>query len=81
MRVKFVAKDEMTALREALVSADGDGWLQVAPEDRIFDAKEERFDVLMPKDRVKGDRITVRVVDEYNNEQTAAVVVGALKKR
>lgn len=81
VRVKFVAKDEMTAIREALVSADGDGWLQVAPEDRIFDAKEERFDVLVPKDRVKGDRITVRVVDEHNNEQAVAVVVGALKKR
>lgn len=81
VRVKFAGKDEMTAIREAYVSADGDGWLQVAPEDRIFDAKEERFDVLVPKDRVKGDRITVRVVDEYNNEQAAAVVVGALKKR
>lgn len=81
VRVKFAGKDDMTAIREAYVSADGDGWLQVAPEDRIFDGKEERFDVLVPKDRVKGDRITVRVVDEYNNEQTAAVVVGALKKR
>lgn len=81
VRVKFTAKDEMTAIREACVSADGDGWLQVAPEDRIFDAKEERFDVLVPKDRVKGDRITVRVVDGHNNEQALAVVVGALKKR
>jgi hypothetical protein len=81
IRVKFSVRDEMTVLREASVSADGTGWLQVAPEDRVFDAKEERFDFLVPKDRVQGDRVTVRVVDDYNNEQTAAIVIGAIKKR
>jgi len=81
IRVRFAGRDELTAIREAYVSADGDSWLQVAPEDRVFDAKEERFDLLVPKDRVKGDRITVRVVDEHNNEQAAAIVIGTVKKR
>ncbi len=80
LRVRFLARDEMSTLKEAVVSADGDGLLQIVPEDRIFDAREERFDVLIPKDRIKGDRVTVRVVDAYNNEQTAAITIGAIKK-
>ena len=80
LRVRFLARDEMSILKEAVVSADGDGLLQITPEDRIFDAREERFDVLIPKDRIKGDRVTVRVVDAYHNEQTAAITIGAIKK-
>lgn len=81
IRVRFLTRDEMSVLKEATLSADGDGWLQIVPEDRIFDAREERFDVLIPKDRVKGDRVTVRVVDAYNNEQTAAIAIGEFKKK
>jgi hypothetical protein len=80
IHIKFVARDEMSVLEEAAVSADGDGWLQIAPEDRVFDSKEERFDVLIPKDRVKGDRIIVKVMDANNNEQTAAITIGEIKK-
>ena len=78
--MRFLARDEASTLKEAALSADGDGWLQVVPEDRIFDAREERFDVLIPKERIKGDRVTVRVVDAYNNEQTAAITLGEAKK-
>ena len=60
-----------------IVSADGEHWLQIVPEDRIFDQKEERFDVLVPRDAVRGDRVLVKVADQYNNEQTAAVTLGA----
>lgn len=81
VRVKFTDRDEMSVLKEASLSADGDAWLQVAPDDRIFDAKEERFDILVPRDRLKGDRILIRVVDGQNNEQAAAVVIGEVKKR
>lgn len=81
LRVRFSARDEISVIKEAAVSADGDGWLQIAPEDRVFDMKEEAFDVLIPRDRVKGDRVTVRIVDACNNEQTASVVIGELKKR
>jgi hypothetical protein len=80
LRVRFLVRDEASTLKEATVSADGDGWLQIAPEDRIFDAREERFDVLIPKDRIKGDRVTVRAVDACNNEQTVAIPIGELKK-
>ncbi len=83
VRVRFVGRDELSTLKEAFVSADGDAWVPVGPEDRIFDAKEERFEVLLPKDRVKGDRITVRVVDAAGNEQSAVVLMedGTRKKR
>jgi len=78
VRVRFVAKDEVSLLKEAAISADSDDWLQIAPEDRVFDRREERFDVLIPRDRIKGDRVLVKVVDAGNNEQTAAVTLGAL---
>jgi len=64
-------------LKEAAISADGDHWLQIVPEDRVFDQKEERFDVLVSRDAIRGDRVLVKVVDQHNNEQTAAVTLGA----
>jgi len=76
VRVRFLARDETSVLKEAAVSADGERWLQIVPEDRVFDQKEERFDVLVPRDAVRGDRILVKVVDQHNNEQTAAVTLG-----
>ncbi len=80
LRVRFSAKDETSLLKEAAISADGERWLQVVPEDRIFDQKDERFDVLIPRESLRGDRILVKVVDQFNNEQTAAVTVGVPKK-
>ncbi|MBK8790491.1 MAG: hypothetical protein IPO28_10060 [Holophagaceae bacterium] len=77
VRVRFRARDETSTLKEAAVSADGERWLQLVPEDRVFDQKEERFDVLVPRDAVRGDRILVKVVDRHNNEQSAAVTLGA----
>ena len=77
LRVRFVARDETSVLKEAAISADGERWLQILPEDRVFDAKDERFDVLVPREAVRGDRVLVRVVDQYNNEQSAAVTLGA----
>ncbi|MCE1203461.1 MAG: hypothetical protein LWW79_02490 [Holophagaceae bacterium] len=76
VRVRFLARDETSVLKEAAVSADGERWLQIVPEDRVFDQKEERFDVLVPRDAVRGDRILVKVVDQHNNEQAAAVTLG-----
>jgi len=81
LRVRFLARDEASTLSAACVSADGDEWLQVAPEDRVFDGTEERFEVLIPKDRIRGDRVTVRVTDLCGNEQTVSIPVGAAKKR
>ncbi|MBP1771890.1 MAG: repeat protein [Holophagaceae bacterium] len=78
IRVRFLARDETGMLKEAAVSADGERWLQIVPEDRVFDQKEERFDVLVPRDAVRGSRVLVRVVDQHNNEQTAAVTIGAV---
>lgn len=80
IRVKFTARDDMSVLKEAALSADGDSWLQIVPDDQVFDSTEEHFDILVPKDRIKGDRITVRVMDASNNEQAAAITVGETKK-
>jgi hypothetical protein len=80
IRVRFLARDETSILKDAAISADGERWLQIVPEDRIFDQKEERFDVLVPRDATRGDRILVKVVDQHNNEQTAAVSIGVAKR-
>ena len=79
VRVRFQARDDLSVLKEAALSADGDEWLEVAPEDGIFDAREKSFDILVPKDRVKGNRVLVRVTDAQNNEQTALASIGAKK--
>lgn len=80
IRVRFLARDETSVLKDAAVSADGERWLQIVPEDRVFDQREERFDILVPRDAVRGDRILVKVVDQHNNEQTAAVTVAVPKR-
>ena len=81
IRVRFVAKDEASTIQDAAISADGENWLSVLPEDSIFDQKEESFNVLVPKDRVRGSRVMVRVSDACGNEQSATALVGESKRR
>lgn len=81
LRVRFVARDATSVLKDAAVSADGEHWLQVLPDDRVFDQDEERFDVLIPKELLRGDRVLVRVTDAHSNEQSATVRVGDGKGR
>ena len=81
VRVKFSAADQTSLLKEAAISADGDGWLQVVPETRLFDTREAAFDVLVPRDRIKGGRVLVKAVDINNNEQTASVAIGETRKK
>ncbi|MDR3671135.1 MAG: hypothetical protein P4L36_09830 [Holophaga sp.] len=80
VRVKFTAQDETSVLKEAALSADGSAWLEVVPEDGLFDAKEKTFNVLVPRDRIKGNRVLVRATDAKNNEQNASVAIGVAKK-
>ncbi len=81
IRVKFLARDETSVLKDAAISADGERWLQIVPEDRVFDQKEERFDVLIPRSAVRGSRILVKVSDQHNNEQSAAITIGEGPKK
>jgi hypothetical protein len=81
LRVRFVARDEASILKDAALSADGEHWVQIAPEDRVFDQKEERFDVVVPRELVRGDRVLVRVADQMLNEQSASVQVGTAGRR
>ena len=81
VRVRFLARDETSILTEAALSADGDQWLALAPEGRVFDTREERFDVLVPRERIRGSRILVKVVDANHNEQTATTLITEPRKR
>jgi len=80
LRVRFTATDASSILKEAAVSADGEHWVEIAPQDRVFDQTTETFDVLLPTELVKGDRVLVRATDESENEQTASAAIGASKK-
>jgi len=81
VRVRFTARDATSVLKDAAVSADGEAWVQVAPETRIFDTQEALFDVVLPRERVLGSRVLVRVTDLCNNEQTASVAIGEARKK
>ena len=81
VRVRFTAKDQTSIIKEAALSADGDGWVQIAPETRVFDTKEVAFDLLVPRERIRGNRVMVRVIDTANNEQTASIAIGEGKKK
>jgi len=80
VRVKFQAKDELSVLKGAALCADGDAWLEIVPEDGLFDAREKTFSVLVPREKVKGSRVLVRITDAKNNEQTATVLIGGGKR-
>ena len=81
LRVRFLARDETSTLKEAALSANGEHWLQIVPEDRVFDQQEERFSVLIPRELLRGDRLLVKVVDRSNNEQSATVSVSEPGKK
>ncbi len=81
LRVRFTAQDANSVIRDAAISADGEHWLQVLPEDRIFDEQTERFDVLIPRESIRGDRVLVRITDAYSNEQSATTSIAASGKK
>ena len=81
VKLTFKAKDETSMIKEAAFSADGDQWVGLAPEDRVFDTKEQTFEVVIPRDRIKGSRVLVKAVDANNNEQTATVLIAEPKRR
>ncbi len=81
VRVRFTAQDATSVVKEAALSADGENWLQVLPDDHIFDSQTERFDVLVPKSAIRGDRVLVRASDAYNNEQAAFAFIGVAGKK
>jgi len=80
VRVRFTATDAISVIKAAAVSADGDHWVEIAPQDRVFDQTTESFDVQLPSDLVKGGRVLVRATDEGENEQTASASIGGGKK-
>jgi hypothetical protein len=81
VRVRFRAKDDASTIKEAAVSLNGEAWLNVLPEDGIFDQLDETFDVLIPKALARGDQVMVKVADACGNEQSASILVGEAKRR
>ncbi|MDR0499069.1 MAG: hypothetical protein LBH03_04965, partial [Holophagales bacterium] len=81
VRVRFTVKDESSVIKDAAISADGENWLYVLPEDSVFDHREKSFNILISKERVRGDRIIVKATDACGNEQSVSVLIGESKRR
>jgi hypothetical protein len=81
IRVRFVVRDEYSIIADAAIGADGENWLSVLPEDGIFDQREETFNVLIPRERVRGDRIVLKVSDASGNEHSTSVLIGEARRR
>jgi hypothetical protein len=81
LRVSFTAKDEASVIKDAAICADGENWLKVLPEDKVFDQREESFEILVPKEYVRGDRVVIKASDASGNETTVSVQIGESRKR
>ncbi|MDR1842078.1 MAG: hypothetical protein LBQ86_09200 [Holophagales bacterium] len=81
LRVRFTAKDESSVIKDAAISVDGETWLNILPEDNVFDQLEEHFNLQIPMERLRGDRIMVKVSDACGNGQSSAVLVGESRRR
>ncbi len=70
IEVKVTSKDEISILKSAFYSVNGEEWKIVLPEDGIFDSKKEKF-LITVKEKEKGEyTIVVKVTDLALNTGT-----------
>lgn len=62
-KLKVKAVDEFSHIKSCSYVIDGGSWVHVFPVDRIFDSKEEEFNIVFEKAR----KIVIRVYDSSGN--------------
>jgi len=67
LRIKAVARDNLSAISEAAYSIDGSEWKVLFPDDGIFDSPREEFSFTAPKLQRGEHIVTVRVRDARGN--------------
>lgn len=65
--LKFQAKDNLSSIRSAYFSIDGENWQWLNPVDGICDAQEESFDYKIKNLAKPVHVIVVKVIDEGEN--------------
>jgi hypothetical protein len=81
-RIQFTARDSYSPLARAEYSVDGKDWVQLFPVDRLTDAPQENYVILL-RDLATGEHtVAVRVFDQFENSTSAKVTfaTGARKK-
>ena len=70
-RVRFVAEDEISAVRNVAYAINSGSWSIVFPTDGIADSKRESFDVTLPGFGNGVYTLVVKVTDSLGNTRTA----------
>lgn len=75
LRLRFRARDALSAVSRAECSVNGGEWLPLEPKDRLADSAVEDYDVRLPAPESSELAIAVRVADEYDNQSLAKTIV------
>jgi len=74
VNVKFVVRDEQSAVQRVEYSLDASKWQTAFPVDGIPDSRREDFDVVV-EDAAAAQSIIIRVTDAMNNVATAVAEI------
>ncbi len=74
-RVKAIAKDDTCTISKIQYSLDATDWISIFPDDQIFDAEEETFQLLTPALSKGEHTIVVNAFDSEGNVGSGKVVV------
>jgi WD40 repeat protein len=69
--VKFVARDAASSIDRAQYSVDGSDWTLVAPNSRVSDAPEERYEFSLSGLSAGEHTVAVRAYDRFENVGSA----------
>lgn len=75
VQVRFRAVDDSSWIARAEYSVNGVDWLVVEPVSKLSDSKGLAYDLLLDRPQPGELTIAVRVMDEYDNQAAAKVVV------
>lgn len=72
--ISGVAKDEMCNIAEIQYSIDSGDWKRVFPVDKIFDSKEEPFQLKIPYISLEEHTIVINAIDAEDNVGSLRVI-------
>lgn len=67
LKLKFIARDSFSRIKEVKYLVRPAEWMTLAPVDGINDSKQESFDVTVTLPAKFDNMVTVKLVDEYGN--------------
>ncbi len=78
VEITWTAADDRSPVRKAYHSVNGKEWARIEPETGLSDATSLRYALRLPEAAAApGSVVAVRVLDEFDNEAVASIVVPA----